>query len=271
MYAMFRKVNARENIVGWYSTGPRIRASDLDINELFRKYHPNPIYVIIDVQPKQEFEIPTKSYVAIEEVKEDGSEAPSLTFQHVPSEIGALEAEEVGVEHLLRDIKDTTVSTLSNQINTKLNALKSMISHLKEMHQYLESVCAGKMPLNQQILFQVQDIFNYSPNLNVEDLAHAFREKNNDLMLVIYLSSMIRSIIALHNLINNKVDNRDYEKKEDLQQQSSEGQTPKSDNKKSDSSNTGGGNLNANVDGNNTSNSNSNSNSNNNNNNNTQH
>jgi phage-related holin len=29
--------------------------------------------------------------------------------------------------------------------------------------------------------------------------------KTNDMMLVIYLSSLIRSVIALHNLINNKV------------------------------------------------------------------
>jgi len=29
--------------------------------------------------------------------------------------------------------------------------------------------------------------------------------KTNDQMLVIYLSSLIRSVIALHNLINNKV------------------------------------------------------------------
>lgn len=38
---------------------------------------------------------------------------------HIPSEIGALEAEEIGVEHLLRDIRDTTVGTLSNQIAHK--------------------------------------------------------------------------------------------------------------------------------------------------------
>jgi hypothetical protein len=40
------------------------------VNELFRKYTPNPTLVIIDVAPKEEFEIPTKAYVAIEEVKE---------------------------------------------------------------------------------------------------------------------------------------------------------------------------------------------------------
>lgn len=36
---------------------------------------------------------------------QDGT-PPIKTFEHVPSEIGAEEAEEVGVEHLLRDIKD---------------------------------------------------------------------------------------------------------------------------------------------------------------------
>lgn len=36
-------------------------------------------------------------------------------------------------------------------------------------------------------------------------------------MLVVYLASMVRSIIALHNLINNKLTNRDAEegKKDD--------------------------------------------------------
>ena len=33
----------------------------------------------------------------------------------------------------------------------------------------------------------------------------SFAVKTNDMMLVIYLSSLIRSVIALHNLINNKV------------------------------------------------------------------
>lgn len=52
---------------------------------------------------------------------------------------------------------------------------------------------------------KLQDVFNLLPNLNVADLINAFAVKTNDQMLVIYLSSLIRSVIALHNLINNKV------------------------------------------------------------------
>jgi 26S proteasome regulatory subunit N8 len=36
--------------------------------------------------------------------------------------------------------------------------------------------------------------------------------KTNDMMLVIYLSSLIRSVIALHNLINNKMLNKEHER-----------------------------------------------------------
>jgi len=212
MGAMYKKVNARENIVGWYSTGPKIRQNDLDINNLFKRYTPNPVYVIIDVAPKEEFQIPTKAYVAVEEVKEDATETPSLQFKHIPSTIGALEAEEVGVEHLLRDVKDTSVSTLATKVHGKLLSLKSLVSHLQEMKSYLQNIVDGKLPLNHTILSQLQDVFNLAPNIDPAELAKSFAIKTNDLMVVIYLSSLIRSIIALHSLINNKLENRHQEK-----------------------------------------------------------
>ena len=41
---------ARENIIGWYSTGPRLRPADLDINGLICKYCTDPILVICEVK-----------------------------------------------------------------------------------------------------------------------------------------------------------------------------------------------------------------------------
>ena len=69
MNDMFKKVNAREKLIGWYHTGPKLRASDLEINELFKRYTPNPLLVIIDVQPK-EVGVPTDAYFAVEEIKD---------------------------------------------------------------------------------------------------------------------------------------------------------------------------------------------------------
>ncbi|KAM3390326.1 hypothetical protein ACQJBY_012121 [Aegilops geniculata] len=226
MFSMFKRINAKEHVVGWYSTGPKLKENDLDVHALFTKYGsalqpfilhyvPNPVLVIIDVQPK-ELGIPTKAYYAVEEVKENATQKSQKVFVHVPSEIAAHEVEEIGVEHLLRDVKDTTISTLATEVSSKLAALKGLDARLTEIRGYLDLVIEGKLPLNHEILYHLQDVFNLLPNLNVNELIKAFAVKTNDMMLVIYLSSLIRSVIALHNLINNKMLNKEHEKAEDL-------------------------------------------------------
>jgi 26S proteasome regulatory subunit N8 len=54
-------------------------------------------------------------------------------------------------------------------------------------------------------------MFNLLPNLNVPSTVASFSIKTNDELLVIYLSSLIRAVIALHNLIENKVILRNHE------------------------------------------------------------
>ncbi|XP_026468301.1 26S proteasome non-ATPase regulatory subunit 7 [Ctenocephalides felis] len=218
MYGMFKKVNARERVVGWYHTGPKLHQNDVAINELIRRYCSNSVLVIIDAKPK-DLGLPTEAYQAVEEVHDDGSPT-SKTFEHVPSEIGAEEAEEVGVEHLLRDIKDTTFGSLSQRITNQLLGLKGLHSQIREIRDYLVQVGDGKLPVNHQIVYQLQDIFNLLPDISQDHFVDSLYVKTNDQMLVVYLAALVRSIIALHNLINNKLTNRDAEegKKEELKE-----------------------------------------------------
>jgi len=212
MYAMFKKVNAKERIVGWYHTGPKLHPNDIAINDLLRKYCSQSVLVIIDAKPKN-IGLPTEAYRAVEEIHDDGTPT-TKTFEHVPSEIGAEEAEEVGVEHLLRDIKDTTVGTLSQKITNQLMGLKGLEMKLKDMHTYLEQVVEGKLPMNHQISYLLQDIFNLLPDVTNPQFVKSINVNTNDQMLVVYTASLIRSIIALHNLINNKINNKEAEKRE---------------------------------------------------------
>jgi 26S proteasome regulatory subunit N8 len=60
--------------------------------------------------------------------------------------------------------------------------------------------------------------------MNGEGMVNSLTMKNNDNTFVLYISAIVRSIIALHNLINNKlqnkendravIDNKEKEKKE---------------------------------------------------------
>ncbi|KUL85863.1 hypothetical protein ZTR_07320 [Talaromyces verruculosus] len=207
MNDMFKKINAREKLIGWYHSGPKLRAADLEINELFKRYTPNPLLVIIDVQPK-EVGVPTDAYFAVEEIKDDGT-TTSKTFVHTPSIIEAEEAEEIGVEHLLRDIRDVAVG---------------LHLRLRDIGQYLQKVLDHELPINHAILGNLQDIFNLLPNLSTpksaneangtesdienSELVRAMSVKTNDQLMAIYLSSLIRAITAFHDLIENKIQNR---------------------------------------------------------------
>ncbi|THH12939.1 hypothetical protein EW146_g7232 [Bondarzewia mesenterica] len=202
MFEMFKKVNARERMIGWYHTGPKMRASDLEINELFAKFIARPIMVIVDVRP-QTVGIPTDAYFAVEEIKDDGTETRH-TFLHVPSTIEAEEAEEIGVEHLLRDIKDSTTTTLATRVSEQLASLRGLESRISEIQKYLSDVAAGTMPVNHQIVYHLQDALNLLPNISEPAITTSFAATTNDELLVVYLSSLLRAVIALHALVDNK-------------------------------------------------------------------
>ena len=238
---MFKKVNAREKLIGWYHSGPKLRASDLEINELFKRYTPNPLLVIIDVQPT-EVGVPTDAYFAVEEIKDDGT-TTSKTFVHTPSIIEAEEAEEIGVEHLLRDIRDVAVGTLSTRITAQLQSLQGLHHRLRDISSYLQRVLDGDLPVNHAILGNLQDVFNLLPNLSTpttkpingdnnkssstsqvenSELARSMSIKTNDQLMTIYLSSLVRAITAFHDLIENKRQNRQAQEEKEAKSKSEE-------------------------------------------------
>ncbi|KAF3926660.1 hypothetical protein ABW21_db0201254 [Orbilia brochopaga] len=250
MNDMFKKVNAREKLIGWYHSGPKLRASDLQINELFKRYTPNPLLVIVDVD-LQGVGVPTDAYFAVEEIKDDGT-TTTKTFVHTPSIIEAEEAEEIGVEHLLRDIRDVAQGTLSARITAQLKSLQGMHHRLRGIAAYLDKVLDGQLQPNHSILGHLQDVFNLLPNLSTptdidvegegsygesNELARAMSVKTNDQLMAIYLSGLIRAIIAFHDLIDNKIMNRQLaEENEKEKEGKKEGEEESGKEKKKDGS-----------------------------------
>ena len=183
MFEMFQKINTKEKIVGWYSSGPKIRPHDIEINEVFRKYCDKPVFVIIDVQEKKEaLGIPAESYIMKEEVDQDGQLIK--TFFKLNTTIEASLPEQIGVEFMLKDINDP------NRVGSR---------------NYLNNVITGKIPMNSQIIYNIQEIFNLLPNFDTESLIKAMSIQTNNNYLVLYLSWLTKTIVALHKLINNKI------------------------------------------------------------------
>ena len=97
----------------------------------------------------------------------------------------------------------------------------------------------------------LQDVFNLLPNLSTpqttpsvaginksatenSELAKAMSVKTNDQLMTIYLSSLIRAITAFHDLIENKIQNRQAQEEKDAKKEEGKEDKEGKDGKKAD-------------------------------------
>merc|ERR1712154_84317 len=85
--------------------------------------------------------------------------------------------------------------------NHKLSSLNGLTERLIMIRQYLHDVIKGDLPINQDILQNLQLIFNLLPNLNKKNV----------------IASLLRSILALDNLLENRMENKQREIKKEAE------------------------------------------------------
>jgi 26S proteasome regulatory subunit N8 len=123
-------------------------------------------------------------------------------------------------------------------VPSQLQSLQGLHLRLRDIGQYLQKVLNGDLPVNHAILGNLQDVFNLLPNLSNPtatpqingtenqhtentELARAMSIKTNDQLMAIYLSSLIRAITAFHDLIENKIQNRQQQEEKDAKKEES--------------------------------------------------
>jgi 26S proteasome regulatory subunit N8 len=198
MYRMFRKVWSKAKVVGWYSTGPPMH-NDMDIHNLLRNHFAttNPVFVIINVDSTSK-NVPATSYVAIDTV------SGTQEFRNVPTVLASIEPEEIGIEHLLRELTDSTVTTLSTQIAGRKEAVEQLDTKLGEIEVYLNEVAEGKMAMDQETLGCIQELFVLLPQLHQMRSGVPMTVVTNDAVLSIYVASLSKCVLSIHDLILNK-------------------------------------------------------------------
>ena len=114
------------------------------------------------------------------------------------------------------------------------------------MQKYLVDVSKGTMPVNHQIVYHLQDALNLLPDLGADGVKTSFASSTNDQLLVVYLSSLLRAVIALHALVDNKAtigraeleeggEKKDSDKKKGDEKKDAKDEKEKESDKKTDS------------------------------------
>lgn len=212
MYTMFKKINIKEKVLGWYVTGTTFKDHDVDINEIWAQYSNFPVLIVVEVKQRREFELPTKAFYSVRSVNNKGMVVRG--FKSIPCQVSAYEAEEVGVEHLVREIKDLNMDTLQMKLNNKAASLLALERKIATIGKYLEDVIAGKRKQDPQILLTLHEIVSRLPKVMSEEFKKVLSENVNDNYLALYTSSLVKGVINIHSLLNNRIKNMEEAKNE---------------------------------------------------------
>lgn len=187
MYELFHKVNSKESIIGWYHTGPKMCKTDIEITKSMLKIVDEPYLVIINIH-SDDYNLPVQIF-KLNKQKE---------FIHVNGKIEAEEAEEVGVEHLIRDVRESCTGSLKDDVSIINESLKVYKNCISNILKYLDSVIKEEIEYNHEIINLLQDILNSVPRL-CNTL-----EKN---ISTAYICELIKTTINLADLKKNRNEN----------------------------------------------------------------
>lgn len=212
MYQMFKKINIKEKVLGWYTTGSSFREHDVHMNEIWAQYTNFPVLIVVEVKQKKEFELPTKAFYSIRTINNKG--LVTRGFKSIPCQVSAYEAEEVGVEHLVREIKDLNMDTLKTKLNNKAASLLALERKIGTITKYIDDVIADRRKPDPQILLVLHEIISRLPKTMSADFKKTLSENVNDNYLTLFTSSLVKGVIGVHGLLNNRIKNLEEMKAE---------------------------------------------------------
>ncbi|DBA68924.1 TPA: hypothetical protein ACH3X2_013287 [Trebouxia sp. C0005] len=187
-----RRVNSKERIVGWYSTGQGVSGSDARFQMYYETQCQNPVHLRVDTTLTNN-KLDVVAYVARHLTLGDRSTSLAQEFQQVPCEVRTVEVERLGIELLQNEVTEKLPSEAEN-LQTAIGRLQSA---LNKASQYVDDVVSGRRKGDINVGRYLADTCAAVPYIRKEDFEQLLQDNTQDALLVMYLANLVRAHVAL--------------------------------------------------------------------------
>ncbi|KAH6802312.1 eukaryotic translation initiation factor 2 [Perilla frutescens var. frutescens] len=194
MLSSQQKVNPKEVIVGWFSTGGVTGGSAL-IHEFYSREVNNPIHLTVDT----EFRTGNASIKAFISVGLSlGDQQLAAQFQEIPLDLRMVEAEKIGFDVL----KPTTVDKIPNDLEGMEASMERLLALIDDVSKYVDDVVEGRTTPDNKIGRFISDTIASLPKLSPHAFDKLVNDSLQDQLLLLYLSSITRTQLSLAEKLN---------------------------------------------------------------------
>ncbi|OIW14215.1 hypothetical protein TanjilG_21355 [Lupinus angustifolius] len=195
MLLSHQKVNPKEIIVGWYSTGLGVSGGSALIHEFYSREVPNPIHLTVDTGFALG-EGTLKAYVSNN--LSLGDHQIAAQFQEIPLDLRMIEAERIGFDTL----KATTVDKIPSDLEGMESSMEHLLALIDDMYKYVDDVVEGHVVPDNKIGRFISDAVGSLPKLPPSAFDKLVNDSLQDNLLLLYLSSITRTQLSLAEKLN---------------------------------------------------------------------
>ncbi|KAK4798016.1 hypothetical protein SAY86_030342 [Trapa natans] len=193
MLLSHQKVNPKEVIVGWYSTGFGVNVGSALIHEFYSREVINPVHLTVDTGFNNG-QASIKAYVSTN--LSLGDRPLAAQFQEIHLDLRMVEAERVGFDIL----KKQAVDKLPNDLDGMEASMQRLLSLVDTIYEYVGNVVEGRVPADNNIGRFIADSVASLPKLS--SLDKLVNDSIQDHLLMLYLSSITRTQLSLAEKLN---------------------------------------------------------------------
>ncbi|XVE99716.1 hypothetical protein REPUB_Repub03eG0224800 [Reevesia pubescens] len=195
MLVSHQKVNPKEVIVGWYSTGLGVTGGSVLIHDFYSREVPNPVHLTVDTGFGNG-EGTIKAYVSVNLAL--GDRQLAAQFQEIPLDLRMVEAERVGFDIL----KTTAVDKLPNDLEGMEVTMQRLLALIDDVYKHVDDVVEGRVPADNSIGRFIADTVASLPKLSPPAFDKLMNDSLQDQLLLLYLSSITRTQLGLAEKLN---------------------------------------------------------------------
>ncbi|XP_047322333.1 eukaryotic translation initiation factor 3 subunit F-like [Impatiens glandulifera] len=198
MLSSHQKVNSKEVIVGWFSTGFGVTGGSALIHEFYSREVTNPIHLTVDTGFKTG-EASIKAFVSVN--LSLGDQQLATQFQEIPLDLRMVEAERVGFDVL----KTTSVDKLPNDLEGMEASMQHLLALIDEVYKYVDDVADGRIAPDNDIGRFISETVATIPKFSSQACDKLVNDSLQDNLLLLYLSSIMRTQLSLAEKLNTAV------------------------------------------------------------------
>ncbi|GKV28327.1 hypothetical protein SLEP1_g37398 [Rubroshorea leprosula] len=195
MLVSHQKVNPKEVIVGWFSTGLGVTGASALFHDFYSREVPNPIHLTVDTGFTNGVGT-IKAYVSVN--LSIGDRPLVAQFQEIPLDQRMVEAERIGFDIL----KTTSADKLPNELEGMEVSMERLLALIDDVYKYVDDVVEGRVAPDNSIGRFIADTVTALPKLSPSALDKLVNDNLQDQLLLLYLSSITRTQLSLAEKLN---------------------------------------------------------------------